>query len=131
VVSALRIMPTAHKKMQQIILKLYLLGFLIGRFASWPIIFHIPLPLVLTFQIIGSDLPDDSAADDGSDADVGAGPAQSISFDHVSAIHPDRFKRICSFADVTGFRRAPAEPGLTMIAKVHFAFLEELPRYLT
>ena len=68
-------------------LKLHLLGFLMSRFARGPIVIHIPLPLALTFQIVGSDLPGDRAADDESGADVGAGPAQSISFDHVSD-HP-------------------------------------------
>jgi hypothetical protein len=57
------------------------------RFAGWPIMIHIPLPLVLTFQIVGCDLPDNRTAGDESGADVGAGPAQSISFDHVSD-HP-------------------------------------------
>jgi len=48
---------------------------------------HIPLPLALTFQIVGSDLSDDRAADDESSDNVGAGPAQSVSFDQVSD-HP-------------------------------------------
>jgi hypothetical protein len=45
---------------------------------------HILLPLAVTSQIVGSDLPDDRAADDERGADVGAGPGQFISFDHVS-----------------------------------------------
>jgi hypothetical protein len=49
-------------------------GFLIGRFADWPIMIHIPWPRALTFQIVNPDLLDD----------VGAAPAQNISFDHGS-----------------------------------------------
>ena len=86
VASALRIMPCSLEGAANH-LKLHLLGFLIGRFAGWPIMIHIPLPLALTLQIVGSDLPDDRAADDESGTYVGAGPAQSISFDHVSD-HP-------------------------------------------
>ena len=51
-----------------------MLGFLIGRFVGWSIMIHIPLPLALTIQIVDSDLLDD----------VGAGPAQYITFDHGS-----------------------------------------------
>jgi len=58
-------------------------------------------------------------------------PAQSISFDHVSGHHRDTFKSICSFANVTDFRRASGRAGLTMITKVHFVFVEELPGCLT
>ena len=83
---ALRIMPCSYEDAANH-RKLHLLGFLIGRFAGWPLVIHVSLPLVLTFQIVGTDLPDDRAADDESVADVSAGPAQSISFDQVSD-HP-------------------------------------------
>ena len=42
-------------------------------------------------------------------------------------IHRDTFKSICSSADVMDFRRASGRAGLTMITKVHFAFVQELP----
>ena len=45
-----------------------LLGFLIGRFADWPIMIDSPLQRALTFQIVDSNLLDD----------VGAGPAPTI-----------------------------------------------------
>jgi hypothetical protein len=88
------------------------MGFLIGRFAGWPIVIHVSLPLVLTFQIVGSDLPDDRAADDESVADVSAGPAQSI-FHSIMfpTIHCDTFKSIRSSAEVTDFRRASGHAG--------------------
>jgi hypothetical protein len=49
----------------------------------------------------------------------------------VQNSHHDTFKSTCSSADVTDFRRASGRAGLTMITKVHFAFLEELPSCLT
>ena len=64
--SALRIVPAANH------LKLPLLGFLIGRFADWPIMIDSPLQRALTFQIVDSNLLDD----------VGAGPAPTIHY-HV------------------------------------------------
>ena len=78
--------PVQRKK-QQINRSCALLGFLIGRFADWRIMIYIPVPLALTFHIVGSDLPDDRAADDESGTDVRAGPAQSTSFDYASG-HP-------------------------------------------
>jgi hypothetical protein len=48
-------------------------GILDSQVCRWPIMIHIPLPLALTFQIVDSDLLED----------VGAGPTQYISFDHV------------------------------------------------
>jgi len=92
---------------------------------------YIPLPLALTFHIVGSDLPDDRAADDESGADVGAGLLNLFHSITFPTIHRDAFKSICSSADVTDFRRASERAGLTMITKVHFAFVEELPGCLT
>jgi hypothetical protein len=62
-----------HRKMQQIISNSPA-GILDWQVCRWPIMIHIPWPLTLTFQIVDSDLL----------ADVGAGPIQSISFDHGS-----------------------------------------------
>jgi len=73
-------------------------------------------------------LPDDRAADE-SGADVGAGSL--FLFGHVSGHHRDTFNSICSSANVTDFRRASGRAGLTMITKVHFVFVEELPGCLT
>jgi hypothetical protein len=79
------------------------------------------VPRALTFQIVDSDLLDD----------VGAGPAQSISFDHVSD-HPSSRSRAFAVTPTSRISGAPpGAPGLTMITKVHFAFLEELPSCLT
>jgi hypothetical protein len=77
---------------------------------------HIALPLALTFQIVGCDLPYDRATDDESGADVGAGPAQSISFDHVSD-HPSwHVQEHLQFRRRHGFPRASGgAPGITMI----------------
>ena len=108
-----------------------MLGFSIGRFVGWSIMIHISLPLALTFQIAGSDLPDDRAADDESGADVGAGLLSLFHSMTFSTIHRETFKSICSSADVTDFRRASGRAGLTMTITFHFAFVEVLPSCLT
>jgi hypothetical protein len=80
----------------------HLLGFLIGRFACWPIMIYIRLPLALTLQIVDSALLHD----------VGVGPC-SIYFHSiiVPTSHHDTFKSICCSADVTDFRRASDRAG--------------------